>query len=79
MEILHIMYIGNGNIIRNVVSKDQYERNYKPKGWVIDTEYVEPAEDPNIPELKTATKIKNYLKMRKVTDLQFNDGLFKKE
>ena len=79
MEILHIMYIGNGKTIRNVVDREQFEKHYKPNGWVIDTDYNEPKEDPNILELKTATKIKNYTKMRKVTDLQFNDGLFKKE
>ena len=73
------MYIGNGSVIRNVVNKDQFERIYKPKGWVLDTDYTEPKDDPNIPELKTATKIQNYTKMRKVKDLEFDDELFKKD
>lgn len=77
MDIVNIIFIGERNVVRSVVSRQQFDKIYKPKGWVI--ENVENQEDPNIPELKTATKIKNYTKMRKVKERHFDDGLFKKE
>lgn len=79
MENFDIMYIGaNGSVVRTTVNRDQYEKDYKAKGWVIDTTPKEP-EDENIPLLKSATKIKNYTKMMNTRDYVFNDGLFKKE
>lgn len=79
MNILHIIYIGSKNSVRNVVTEDQFEKLYKPRGWQIDTEYQPMPEDENIKELKTATKIKNYENMKKVKDSNFDDDLFKKE
>ena len=79
MEILDIMYIGaNGTEVRTTVNREQYEKTYKPKGWIINPVERE-SEDENIPLLKTATKIKNYTKMINTRDYEFNDGLFKKE
>lgn len=80
MEILHIIYIGSdGFKIRNVVDSINYEKYYKPKGWIIDSDYHEIPEDPNIKELKTETKIKNYTRMKKTKPQPFDDGLIKKE
>ena len=80
MEILHIIYIGsNDRCVRTIVDRAGYERNYKPKGWKIDTNYVKVQEDENIKELKTATKINNYEKMKRTEDKDFDDNLFKKD
>lgn len=80
MENLDIIYIGaNGSTVRTTVNREQFEKDYKKKGWIIDENREREPEDENIPLLKTATKIKNYTKMKNARDYEFNDGLFKKE
>lgn len=82
MEMLHIIYIGEGGSVRTIAEREYFEKVYKPKGWQIDKEFHEIPEDEDlkvIKELKEENKIKNYQKMRKTKSQQFDDGLIKKE
>lgn len=66
--------------IKNVVSLAQFEKIYKPNGWVVD-DSVQAVDEMNqtIKTLKTEAEAKNFLKMKKVKDQHFNDGLFYSE
>lgn len=73
-DCLHII---KGSV-KSVVSKAQFERLYKPNGWVIDEDFVEKRDEAEetVKELKTETEKLNYLKMKKVKSKKFNDKLF---
>lgn len=79
MELVRIIYKGKTKNIYNTVNRDLYEKIYKPKGWRIAEEIEKTAEEKILEELKTNTKIKNYKKMQKVKEQEFDDGLFKKD
>lgn len=61
--------------IRNVVDEVQFEKLYKPNGWVID-ESVEKTKKPVPDEIKTETELKNYIAMKNIKPKKFDDGLF---
>lgn len=73
MEDLYIKFVGKNNTVRTVVTRAMYEKNYKPKGWVIEAEALP------IEELQTTeeTEIKNKEKVSKATNKQFDDKLIK--
>ena len=79
VDYLHIIFIGGGKAIRNCVDRNQFEKIYKPKGWVIDEEYQEKPTDENIKNFKYDEEIKNYNEMKKPRNDLFDDGLFKKD
>lgn len=70
MDEIAIIIEKNGQTIKNVVTRYDFEKVYKPAGWRIDDEEV-------VKELATEAKIKNYVQMRTNRNQGFNDGLFK--
>ena len=77
MDCLKIKFVGKTNTIYNVVTKTQFEKLYKPKGWVLD----EPAIEITDFEVKTTdeTTIKNIEKAKKVTNKKFDDKIIKEK
>ena len=41
MDCLKIKKVGKENTVYNVVSREQFERVYKPAGWVLDEPAIE--------------------------------------
>ena len=78
MSAIRIIFRGKTYNIRNVVDKEQFEKIYKPKGWVKEEDVVE-AKDPYIEDLKKEDEIKNYKAMRRKKPKAFDDGLVKKK
>ena len=78
MGLVRIIFNGRTRNIYNSVDLKTFEKIYKPKGWQLADEKPVNESDKIIRELKTETKIKNYIKMQKKQDKQFDDGLFKK-
>ena len=78
MESVRIIFKGKTRDIYNSVDLKTFEKIYKPKGWQLADERPVNESDKIIRELETETKIKNYIKMQKKQDKQFDDGLFKK-
>lgn len=78
MESVRIIFKGKTRDIYNSVDLKTFEKIYKPKGWQLADERPVNESNKIIQELKTETKIKNYIKMQKKQDKQFDDGLFKK-
>ena len=78
MESVRIIFKGKTRDIYNSVDLKTFEKIYKPKGWQLADEKPVNESDKIIRELKTETKINNYIKMQKKQDKQFDDGLFKK-
>ena len=78
MEFVRIIYKGKTRDIYNSVDLKTFEKIYKPKGWQLANERPVNESNKIIRELKTETKIKNYVKSQKKQDKQFDDGLFKK-
>lgn len=78
MESVRIIFKGKTRDIYNSVDLKTFEKIYKPKGWQLVDERPVNESDKIIRELKTETKINNYIKMQKKQDKQFDDGLFKK-
>ena len=74
MDCLKIKKVGKEHTVYNVVSREQFERVYKPAGWVLD----EPAivEEP---KTTNETIIKNIEKAKKVTNKKFDDKLIKEK
>ena len=65
--------------IRNVVEEEQFEKLYKPNGWLLDlSEDIAKDKEPQIPLdlLNTESEVKNYIKMKKKQPKRFDDGLF---
>lgn len=77
MDCVKIKKVGKENTVYNVVSEEQFERVYKPCGWVIDREPIEVTDF----EVKTTdeTIIKNLEKAKKVTNKNFDDKLIKEK
>ena len=77
MDCLKIKKVGKENTVYNVVSREQFERVYKPAGWVLD----EPAIEFTVEEQKTTdeTIIKNIEKAKKCTNKKFDDKLIKEK
>ena len=78
MDLVRIIFKGKTRDIYNSVDLKTFEKIYKPKGWQMADERPVNESNKIIRELKTETKIKNYIKMQKKQDKQFDDGLFKK-
>lgn len=84
-ESVKIKFVGKNNTIHNVVSFGQFEKVYKPKGWILNEVQVEePKEKPVekiIEELKTTneTEIKNITTAKKKAsaNVNFNDKIIK--
>ena len=76
MDCLKIKKVGKENTVYNVVSREQFERVYKPAGWVLDEEVVENTEEPKTTD---KTTIKNIEKAKKVTNKKFDDKLIKEK
>lgn len=73
MEILNII---KGSI-RNLVSKEQFEKLYMPNGWKIDDSIQ--TQENDIDLVKTENELKNLQKMKKVKSQVFDDKLFYSE
>ena len=73
MEILNII---KGSI-RNIVSKEQFDKLYKPNGWKIDDSIQ--TQENDIDLVKTENELKNLQKMKKVKSQVFDDKLFYSE
>lgn len=73
-DFIHIIIGESGKEIRTSVTREQFERFYKPKGWQIESEETE---EQIAQELHEESKVKNYHKMKGITNQQFDDGLFK--
>lgn len=78
MDLVRIIFKGKTRDIYNSVDLKTFEKIYKPKGWQMADERPVNESNKIIRELKTETKIKNYIKMQKKQEKQFDDGLFKK-
>ena len=78
MDLVRIIFKGKTRDIYNSVDFKTFEKIYKPKGWQMADERPVNESNKIIRELKTETKIKNYIKIQKKQDKQFDDGLFKK-
>lgn len=65
MEFLHII---KGDI-KNIVTREQFERIYKPQGWEIEDAIETTEED----------KIKNFNLVQRHKRKYFDDGLIKDE
>lgn len=78
MSAIRIIFRGKTYDIRNVVDEEQFEKIYKPKGWVLETQEEE-KKDPYIEDLKKEDEIKNYKAMRRKKPKAFDDGLVKKK
>ena len=78
MDLVRIIFKGKTRDIYNSVDLKTFEKIYKPKGWQMADERPVNERNKIIRELKTETKIKNYIKMQKKQEKQFDDGLFKK-
>lgn len=80
---VEIQYVGKRGTVYNVVSFEQFERIYKPKGWVLLNKVAEELkkEESIAEELKTTdeTEIKNINTMKKKStkDNTFNDKIIK--
>ena len=70
---VEIQYVGKRGTVYNVVSFEQFERIYKPKGWVLLNKVAE--------ELKTTDEIEikniNTMKKKSTKDNTFNDKIIK--
>ena len=78
MDLVRIIFKGKTRDIYNSVDLKTFEKIYKPKGWQMADERSVNESNKIIRELKTETKIKNYIKMQMKQEKQFDDGLFKK-
>ena len=80
---VEIQYVGKKGTVYNVVSFEQFERVYKPKGWVLLNKVAEELkkEKSIVEELETTdeTEIKNINTMKKKStkDNTFNDKIIK--
>lgn len=80
---VEIQYVGKKGTVYNVVSFEQFERVYKPKGWVLLNKVAEELkkEKSIVEELKTTdeTEIKNINTMKKKSTKvnTFNDKIIK--
>ena len=81
MDCLRIKKVGKENTVYNVVSREQFERVYKPAGWVLDESVIEFTDYKIVEEPKTTneTIIKNIEKAKKVTNKKFDDKLIKEK
>lgn len=81
MDCLKIKKVGKENTVYNVVSREQFERVYKPAGWVLDEPAIEFTDYKIVEEPKTTdeTIIKNIEKAKKVTNKKFDDKLIKEK
>lgn len=64
--------------LRQSVSRQAFEQQYRPNGWVID-ESEPPTPDETqetVKRLAYESEIKNYLAMKKRVPKKFDDGLF---
>lgn len=79
MEI-ESLHIKKGNV-KNVVDREMYEKNYRPLGWVIDSDYHEQVDEiqETVKTLKTENDVKNFLKMKKTSEKKFDDKLIKEQ
>ena len=79
MEI-ESLHIKKGSV-KNVVDREMYEKNYKPLGWVIDSDYHEQVDEvqETIKSLRSEQEIKNYTKMKRANEKKFDDKLIKNE
>lgn len=78
MGLVRIIFKGKGKDIHNAVDLATFEKLYKPKGWQLEKDVQVNESNKIIRELKTETKIKNYIKMQGKKERHFDDGLFKK-
>lgn len=78
MGLVRIIFKGKTRDIYNTVNIELFEKVYKPKGWQLAESIEKTPQQKILEELKTETKIKNYKKMAKVHEQEFDDGLFKK-
>ena len=78
MSLVRIIFIGKTKNITTTTDEVSFERVYKPKGWQLIEEVEKSEQQKVLEELKTDTKIKNYTRMKKVKEQQFDDGLIKK-
>ena len=68
--------------LRQPMSREQYEREYKPHGWNIDETEQPKDERPEVKALtdaKTLSEVKNIVKAAKRTPKRFDDKAFKSE
>lgn len=71
-----IVNIIKGNI-KNAVDEKQFEKLYKPNGWVLDETIIAQDEVKNIIKtLNTETDVKNFIKMTSKQKKKFDDKLF---
>lgn len=80
-ESVNIKFVGKHNTVKNVVDKVTFEKIYKPKGWVIDTNNsTSPIEIKDF-QVKTTdeTVIKNIEQKKKIekTNNNFDDKIIK--
>lgn len=78
MSLVRIIFIGKTKKITTTTDEVSFEKIYKPKGWQLVEEVEKSEQQKVLEELKTDTKIKNYTRMKKVKEQQFDDGLIKK-
>lgn len=80
---VEIQYVGKRGTVYNVVSFEQFERIYKPKGWVLLNKVAEELkkEKSIVEELKTTDEIEikniNTMKKKSTKDNTFNDKIIK--
>ena len=78
MAVVRIIFKGMSYDIHNVVDEEQFEKIYKPKGWVLENQEEE-KKDPYLEELQKEEEIKNYKTMKSKKPKAFDDGLVKKK
>lgn len=90
-QSVEIQFIGKKNTVFNVVSYDQFERIYKPKGWVLLNKVAEePKKEESLVDkptdeivadlnIKNEQEIKNInaTKKKSTTVDKFNDKIIK--
>lgn len=74
-----IVNIIKGNI-KNTVDEKQFEKLYKPNGWVLDETIIAQDKVQNvIKTLNTEIEVKNFIKMTSKQKKKFDDKLFYSE